>query len=51
VSDLQGWSNAAAVRYGVNSIPTNVLVDANGIIVGKNLRGNSLDKAIESQLK
>jgi thiol-disulfide isomerase/thioredoxin len=51
VSDLQGWANAAAVRYGVNSIPTNVLVDGEGIIVGKGLRGESLDKAIELQLK
>jgi len=51
VSDLQGWSNAAAMRYGVNSIPTNVLVDANGIIVAKNLRGEALEKALEAQLK
>jgi thiol-disulfide isomerase/thioredoxin len=51
VSDLQGWANAAAVRYGVNSIPSNVLVDGNGIIVAKNLRGSDLDKELESQLK
>ncbi|MBP8033839.1 MAG: TlpA family protein disulfide reductase [Bacteroidia bacterium] len=51
VSDLQGWSNAAAMRYGVNSIPTNVLVDANGIIVAKNLRGSALENALEEQLK
>ena len=51
VSDLQGWSNAAAVRFGVNSIPTNVLVDGNGIIIAKNLRGADLDKALESQIK
>ena len=51
VSDLQGWNNAAAQKYGVNSIPTNVLVDGNGIIVAKNLRGNDLEKALEAQLK
>ena len=51
VSDLQGWSNAAAMRYGVNSIPTNVLVDANGIIIAKNLRGSALENALEEQLK
>ncbi len=51
VSDLQGWNNAAALRYGVNSIPTNVLVDGNGIIVAKNLRGTDLEKALEAQLK
>lgn len=51
VSDLRGWDNAAAQRYGVNSIPTNFLVDGNGIIVGKNLRGELLEKTIELQLK
>ena len=51
VSDLQGWNNAAALKYGVNSIPTNVLVDGNGIIVAKNLRGESLEKALELQVK
>jgi hypothetical protein len=51
VSDLQGWSNAAAMRYGVNSIPTNVLVDGNGIIIAKNLRGSVLEKVLEEQLK
>ena len=51
VSDLQGWNNAAAKRYGVNSIPTNVLVDGNGIIIAKNLRGEALEAALESQIK
>lgn len=51
VSDLQGWSNAAALRYGVNSIPTNVLVDGEGIIIAKNLRGDLLGKTLEMLLK
>ena len=51
VSDLQGWSNAAAMRYGVNSIPTNILVDGKGIIVAKNLRGGDLEKALDTQIK
>lgn len=51
VSDLQGWNNAAAKRYGVNSIPSNVLVDEKGIIIAKNLRGVELEKALESHLK
>jgi thiol-disulfide isomerase/thioredoxin len=51
VSDLQGWSNAAALRYGVNSIPTNVLIDADGIIIAKNLRGELLGKTLEMLLK
>lgn len=51
VSDLQGWSNSAALRYGVNSIPTNFLVNGDGIIIAKNLRGEALEKAISAQLK
>ncbi|TND09055.1 MAG: ccmG1 [Bacteroidetes bacterium] len=50
VSDLKWWQNAAAQKYQVYSIPTNVLIDENGIIVAKNLRGASLDKALEMQL-
>lgn len=51
VSDLAGWNNAVAMRYGVNSIPSNYLIDGNGIILAKNLRGEALDKAIEANLK
>jgi peroxiredoxin len=41
-SDLKYWNSAAAKLYGVNSIPANFLLDKNGIIVGKNLRGEEL---------
>ncbi len=43
VSDLKGWSNQAAALYRVQSIPANFLIDGNGIIVAKNLRGTMLD--------
>lgn len=42
VSDLEYWQNKAAVKFGVRSIPTNYLVDKNGVIVDKNLRGTAL---------
>jgi len=51
VSDLMSWQSAAAAQYGVNSIPMNFLLDANGIIVAKNLRGSALDAEIEKLLK
>lgn len=51
VSDLAGWSNAVAVQYGINSIPSNVLIDGNGIIIGKNLLGEALEKKIQANLK
>ena len=50
VSDLKGWASQAASIYGVRSIPTNFLLDANGIIVAKNLRGGALGAEIEKLL-
>ena len=47
VSDLGGWQSRPAAIYGVNSIPTNWLIDGNGVIIGKNLRGPALDAALE----
>ncbi len=42
ISDLQFWNNAVAIKYHVTQIPTNLLVDPSGKIVGKNLRGQDL---------
>jgi peroxiredoxin len=43
VSDLQFWNNAAAKLYGVQAIPQNFLLDPNGKIIAKNLRGEDLE--------
>ncbi len=48
VSDLKYWSSAGAKLYGVRGIPSNFLIDGDGIIVGKNLRGARLDQMLES---
>ena len=50
VSDLKGWDNSAAKLYNVKAIPTNLLIDPNGVIVGKNLRGDELGKKLSSLL-
>jgi len=42
VSDLQYWQNAAARLYGVNAIPQSFLLDKDGKIIGKGLRGEQL---------
>ncbi|GHT72627.1 hypothetical protein AGMMS50262_01890 [Bacteroidia bacterium] len=42
VSDLNGWQNAVAVQYQIFSIPKNLLLDPNGVIIAKNLRGEEL---------
>ena len=46
VSDLKGWDNAAARLYGVNAIPKNFLVDPEGKIVAKDLRGEKLNQKL-----
>ena len=51
ISDLKGWYSKHAAVYGVRSIPTNFLLDENGVIVAKNLRGPSLDAALEKYAK
>ena len=51
VSDLKGWTNAVAQKFGINSIPQNFLIDPNGVIIGKNLRGPDLDAKLESIIK
>ncbi|MCB0580356.1 MAG: TlpA family protein disulfide reductase [Phaeodactylibacter sp.] len=47
VSDLKGWSNEAAQAYGVRSIPHTVLLDAEGRILARNLRGEALERRLE----
>jgi peroxiredoxin len=46
VSDLGFWNNAVAREYGITSIPRNFLIDPQGKIVGKNLRGEELEKKL-----
>lgn len=51
VSDLMQWSTPVVKAYNIQGIPTNVLIDENGIIVGKNLRGPALEEALEKLVK
>jgi len=48
--DGEGWQNKLAVKYGVESIPFTVLVDADGKIIGTDLRGEALGVAVEKAL-
>lgn len=47
VSDLMYWNSVAAKAYGVKGIPSNFLLDKDGVIIAKNLRGESLEKTLE----
>jgi peroxiredoxin len=50
VSDLQFWNNAAVKLYGIQGIPQNFLIDPQGKIVARNLRGDDLDKTLGDML-
>jgi thiol-disulfide isomerase/thioredoxin len=47
VSDLKGWQNDAAKLYGVRSIPQTVLVDKDGNVIARNLRGELLEARLD----
>lgn len=51
VSDLKGWKNEVAVMYGINSVPQNILIDPNGMIIAKNLRGEDLLEKLKVYIK
>lgn len=50
VSDLKFWNNAAAKLYAIRSIPQNFLIDPTGKIVGRNLRGEDLERRLAELL-
>jgi len=43
ISDLKGWKSKYARQYGVSSIPQTVLLDREGKIMARNLRGKALE--------
>jgi len=50
VSDLKYWQSEAAVKYGIQSIPSTLLLDKDGKIIAKNLRGEELAKKLAQLL-
>jgi len=48
--DGQGWGNKLAVKYGIESIPATYLLDGNGKIIGRDLRGGDLMQAVAKAL-
>lgn len=50
VSDLKFWQCEAGKLYGVQSIPHSILLDPNGIIIAKNLRGEELQNKLAELL-
>jgi thiol-disulfide isomerase/thioredoxin len=48
--DGKAWENKLAVKYGIHSIPMTYLLDKEGKIIGKGLRGDDLEAAVEKAL-
>jgi peroxiredoxin len=49
-ADASKWKNKLAVKYGVNSLPANFLLDGEGKILARNLRGEALNEAVAASL-
>ncbi len=50
VSDLKWWQSDAAKTYSITGIPFSLLLDPNGVIIAKNLRGAALQKKLAELL-
>ena len=50
ISDLQYWQSAAGKLYGIRSIPSNVLLNEEGVIIARNLKGDDLRNKMEELL-
>ncbi len=51
VSDFKGWESDVARLYGIEYIPSNILLDEEGKIIGKDLMGPNLDETLKNIFK
>ncbi len=51
VSDLQFWNNEVAKQYGIRAIPQNLLLDPEGRIIAKNIRGEQLETKVAEAIE
>ncbi|HEX2683146.1 MAG TPA: TlpA disulfide reductase family protein [Ferruginibacter sp.] len=51
VSDLQGWQNSVAQQFQIFNIPQNFLLDPDGKVIAKNLRGAALERKLAKVLR
>ena len=50
-SDLKGWESAVGRLYSVTAIPITYLLDKNGVVIAKNLRGAALEAKVAELVK
>jgi len=46
VSDLNGWNNVVAKMFNIRSVPDNILIDRDGKVLARGLRGENLEKKL-----
>lgn len=46
VSDLGGWNNIVSLMFKIKSVPANFLIDKDGVVIAKNLKGEELAKKL-----
>ena len=51
ISNLKGWQDPIAVMYNIKSIPATLLLDKDGKILAKNLRGEELKAKVKELLE
>lgn len=51
ISDFKKWNSKYRMIYRVNSIPDNFLIDENGVIIARKLRGPALEAALKKYVK
>ena len=51
VSDLNYWRNDVAVKYGIQTVPANFLIDPSGKIIARDLRGEQLEQKLAEVLE
>lgn len=51
LSDLKGWKNEVASYFGIQSVPSNLLIDPSGKIIARDLRGAMLENKLNQLLK
>ena len=51
ISDLKAWKGEVSKLYGIEGIPANFLIDPNGKIIGRDLRGDQLERELNRILK
>ncbi len=50
ISDLTGWKSPLAATYNVSALPASFLLDRDGRIIAKDLRGDTLQKKLHELL-